>query len=139
MKFDKKEHWRHQAEKNRTSESDVPAKFKIINILRDQFGLHGLTGEALPIPGTGWARFPDVFIKSYNPQVAILLHGQGPHGVGDIISQTQRDQEARQDYARLPEIKLIEIYSAKTNGYETEAVIWQLIESGLIPVERAST
>lgn len=135
-----KESWKHFANTKRTSEIDIPDKFKVINILRDEFDLHGLTDEALEIPGgIASARYPDLFIQAIEPQIAIELDGEGPHGNGDPIEMVHRDYKRGSDYQKLlPGIRLIIIYSAQTNGYQKDLVIEQLQKEGLIKVERNS-
>lgn len=118
----------HLANKNRTEESDIPDKFKVIKMLKRHFNLPCLTGEALPIPGTERARFPDIFVKNHDPNLAILLHG-GWHGYGEI--KRKYDVKAADDYAKLaPGVRLIEIYSEQTDGYSEEKIVEHMVALG---------
>lgn len=118
----------HLANKNRTEESDIPDKFRVIKMLKRHFNLPCLTGEALVIPGFNRARYPDIFIKNYDPNIAILLHG-GWHGYGEL--PRDYDVKASMDYARLaPGVRLIEIYAAQTDQYSEEKIVEHMVNLG---------
>ena len=137
MKFDKKQSFRHRANKNRDHEIDRDDKTWVQKILKENFNLNALRDEVLRIPQGGYyqARRPDLLIKSQDPQIAIELHGEGVHGVGDEVSEPERDKRRKSDYdLLLPEIKLIIIYSAKTDGYDKELVTTTLKNAGLVPL-----
>lgn len=117
--------WAQKAIKEGDAEVDIPEKFRVIKILEKHYGLHGLTGEAVVIPRTGWARFPDVFIKAHVPQIAILLHGDAPfHTEGSV-----KEAEVKLDYESAG-VKLIIIWEALTD-YTTEKIMEVLDDAGL--------
>jgi hypothetical protein len=118
----------HLANKRRVEESDVPDKFRVAACLKNHFKLYALTGEALEIPGKQYARWPDLFVKSHVPQLAILLHG-GWHGEGEIVRQY--DVKAQDDYKLLP-VQLIEIYSEQTDGYDEAAIVEHMEQLGFV-------
>ncbi len=139
---DGKNAWRHLANKNRTSESDINDKFALIKILKEKFGLYGLTGEALEIPPGGHAshRLPDVFVKNNKPRWILELDGL-VHGYGDEISKRWFDVEKDYDLdlycaAHTNTIKQ-HISYASTNGYQREKVIELLIQAGMVPIDKA--
>ena len=88
MRFTKKLSYEHKAKKNQSGEKDIIDKFDVIDILKNQFGLIGLTGEVITIPGKYYHRMPDIVIKEHD--IAIELDGE-IHGSGDEISK--RDGE----------------------------------------------
>ena len=130
MNLTNKKSWVHLANKKRTSESDIPDKFRVIGYLKRHFGLPCLTGEALVIPGYNRARYPDIFVKNHNPHLAILLHG-GWHGYGELPKDY--DVKASIDYARLaPGVRLIEIYAAQTDQYSEEGIVAHMEKEGFV-------
>lgn len=125
--------YRDQARKTQVGESDINDKFRVIKILKEEFGLDGLTGEAIEIPnGYAQARYPDIMVKAYVPPLVIELNGERPHGNGDPIERMQNDFEKMCDYSKVPDIKVIAIYSAQTHGYERNSVIENLMIHGLV-------
>ncbi len=121
MKSNKR--WIERAAKNQEGENDIPEKFRTIHILRDLFGLHGLTDVAVPIESTDWYRIPDVFIKAVIPQIAIDLHGTHPsHNRSWEEDLSTKDSNRREDYES-EGIKYIEIYEEETKGYKREEII----------------
>ena len=134
MRFDRKESWRHLADKKRDHEIDRDDKTKVQKILREQFGLPTIRDEVLLIPKGGYRsiRIADLFVKSREPQIAIELHGEGPHGYGDLISEPEKDVRRYADYdLLLPGIKLIVLFSAQTDGYAKNLVTNCLLKQGL--------
>jgi hypothetical protein len=125
----------HLANKNRDEESDIPDKFRVMKILRKHFKLPCLTGEALEIPGKNYARYPDIFVKNYDPQLAILLHG-GWHGYGEEVKEY--DLRARADYKLLePGVNLIEIYAAQTDQYSEKKIVEHMTtKEGFIDLDK---
>src|SRR5690242_2108415 len=115
MKLDGKQSFIHNAQRKMRSESDIPDKFKIIKILREEFGLFGLTGEAIQI-NEYKCRWPDVLVKANIPMIAIELQGH-IHGYGEPISESQRDVQRNTDYQFRTDIKLIKLGINQTNGY----------------------
>jgi len=135
MSYDKKQSWRHLANKKRDHEIDFDDKTHVQKILKENFGLNALRDIVLEIPegGYGKVRYPDLLIKAEEPQTAIELDGQGPHGYGDEISIHERDIRREYDYKLLlPGIKLIVIYSAQTDGYDEKLVTNCFLDSGLV-------
>ena len=129
MRFTYTQAYEHLAKQNRSGEQDIDDKFKIIGILRSEFGLYGLTGEVVPI-GDDFYRLPDVFVKKPIP-IAIELDG-GWHGTGDKITQKPRDVERGCDYEDSG-VKLIIINKEQTKGYKTKLVIESMVKQGLKP------
>ncbi len=112
-----------EARKKMVDEGDTDEKFRVIYILRQYYGLHGLTGEAVAIPRTGWARFPDVFVKACEPQIAILLHG-AVH-----MEDSWKEMKMHEDY-KSAGVQVIVIWEA-LGGYSSESIIKALDEAGL--------
>lgn len=119
MRFTYTQAFQHLAERNRTGELDLDDKFKIIKILRNVYGLHGLTGEILMIDSES-CRLPDILIKGVRP-IVIELDGEW-HGMGDQISKKERDVQRDKDYESIG-VKLVIINKELTDGYETKKVI----------------
>jgi hypothetical protein len=127
MKFTKTEAYQHLAVRNREGEKDLYEKFKVISILRNEFGLYGLTGEILMIDSES-CRLPDILVKGV---ILIVIELEGEwHGVGDQISKRDKDVIRDKDYHSIG-VKLILIYKELTDGYDTEKVIKVLEENGL--------
>ncbi len=122
-----KKSWIHRAQSRRNEESDLDDKFKIIRILKEKFGLHGLTGEKIPIDSQSF-RCPDIYIKGLDP-IIIELDGQ-IHGEPLILTQKTKDRNA--DYDKIG-IKYIIINKEETGMYSENKVIQCLIENGLNP------
>ena len=114
------------ARKSREGEGDIEDKFHVIKILRDFFGLHGLTGEVVEISEDS-CRLPDILIKT-NPRTIIEMDGQ-IHG-SDEITKPERDINRDSDYKKLG-FNLIIINKENTLGYSTDKVIKSLQEQGL--------
>lgn len=132
MSMDKKNTYRHTARDRQEGESDIKDKFKIIDILRDAYGLHGLTDEILQIPeGYADCRKPDVFVKGRSPQLVIELNGSGVHGYGDNVTTPEHDFEKMSDYSQLKGIQVIVLYSARTDGYRPDLVMKEFDLRGL--------
>jgi len=121
----------HKANKNRTSESDIPAKFKVMEIIKCNFGLYPLTDEAIPIPdGIATHRKPDLIIKTTNPTYLIELLG-GIHGWEKEQPRRRIDILKAIDYATLGKgYEVIEVYE-NDDSYAEERVIKELYEKGL--------
>ncbi len=129
MRFTKKQAFIHLAQRKQEGEKDIVDKFKIIKILREEFGLHGLTDEVLII-NEDCCHLPDIFIKTTNPEIVIELDGE-LHGDGEPISKLARDAQRDEDYARVG-VKLVIINKQQTGGYQKEKVIRVLEKNGLI-------
>ena len=127
MRMTKSMAYEHLAKRNREGEQDIPDKFKVINILREDFSLYGLTGETLMIDSEH-CRLPDILIKG-KPTVVIELDGEF-HGNGEDISKKDSDIDRDNDYRRLG-VKLIIINKLSTNGYEYDQVKQALLQNGL--------
>ena len=54
----------HRANRNRTSEIDIPDKFKVMKYIKNYFGIITLTDEVVETPG-GYAQYrkPDLLAK----------------------------------------------------------------------------
>jgi len=118
----------HNARKKRVSEKDIPDKFKIIKILKENFNLIGLTGETFQIPGKVYHRMPDIYI----PEIRTVIELEGlVHGHGDVITKTVTDETRDEDYKKA-NLKEILIFSAMTDNYESSQVIKTLLENGLV-------
>ena len=117
--------WAAKAIKEARGEIDIPEKFRVIELLRVYYGLHALTGEVCEIPRTKWCRYPDLFIKSTYPQIAILLHGDAPfHTEG-----SKSELSVMMDYDSIG-VKLIIVWEALTN-YEDEKILEVFDSAGL--------
>ena len=131
MKFDKKERFRHEARKNTTEgESDLDDKFHIIEILRTEFGISGLSDEVIEIPPGGYTTYrrPDLLIR---PDTVIELDGEGVHGFGDEVSMIEKDKCKDFDLKRAG-YQIIRINSAITKGYDRDLVILELENHGFM-------
>ena len=127
MRFTKTQAYEHRAKLNRTGENDITEKFHIILILREKFGLHGLTGEVVKIDEESY-RLPDILIKGTKP-IIIELDGE-IHGMGDEISKRQKDVERDSDYSTNG-YKLIILNKQLTNDYQTNEIIKLFEQRGL--------
>jgi len=125
----------HRANQNRTSESDINDKFKVMEIIKSKFGHYPLEGEAVAIPnGIATHRKPDLIIKTTNPTYLIELLG-GIHGWEEENPLTLKDNEKCEDYDKLgKEYKVIWIF-AGDDFYAEERIIKELYEKGL-PVNK---
>ena len=119
----------HQAKRKRKGEKDLTEKFKLINLIHDEYGLFGLTGELISIPDRklNYHRMPDIVI----PQKNIVIELDGfIHGNGDEISKREDDKQRDQDYKDAG-FKLIIINEQQTNGYEISKVLQVLETNGI--------
>jgi len=117
--------WAQRAIKESGGSTDLAEKFRVIYLLRDHYGLHGLTDEVVMIPRTCRARYPDILIKAREPQMAILLHGDAPfHTEG---SETELNVKMDYDSAG---VELIVIWEALTK-YKPEEIMDALDAGGL--------
>jgi hypothetical protein len=128
MRMNKKQAYEHLARAKQISESDLDDKFNVIRILRNHFGLYGLTGEILMIDSES-CRCPDVLVKGVIP-ICIELDGF-VHGMGDQISKRDKDVDRDKDYQSVG-VKLIIINKELTDGYDKQKVIEVLIKNGLV-------
>jgi len=121
----------HKANKKRTSESDIPAKFKVMKIIKENFGLYALTDQTILIPdGYATHRSPDLMISYTTPVFLIELMG-GIHNLDEENPSRTKDIQKREDYARLSKgYHVIELYE-KDDFYAEERVIKELYERGL--------
>jgi hypothetical protein len=133
MRFTKTEAWQHLANKKRDGESDLDDKFNVIRILRNHFGLYGLTGEILMIDSES-CRCPDIMVKGMIP-ICIEMDGE-IHGSGDQVSKRVKDVDRDKDYQSIG-VKLVIINKELTNGYETKKVIKVLEDNGLKRIVKA--
>ena len=121
--MNKENKWRNLAQKNSSGEGDLDEKFTTIYLIKELFGLHGLTGETVEIPGNTYPNFPDIFIKdSLGANIAIDLHGDAPFHV-----DSKRDHERINEYSRTS-VRYIVIYEVLTDGYSKEWIRKVLIE-----------
>ncbi len=117
--------WAARAIKDASGETDMNEKFRVIKLLREVYGLHALTGEVLEIPRTKWYRYPDLFIPTVHPQIAILLHGDAPwHTEG-----SKSELSVMMDYDSIG-VKLIIVWEALTN-YEDKKILEVFDSAGL--------
>jgi len=120
----------HKARKERNDPVDTPEIWKLIRILRDYFGLVGLTGEVFKtLEGLV---YPDVYNKSH--QIAFELDGEY-HGYGDDISTSDGTWKRNSRY-KSANIKLIIINKAATH-YSDKAIIEVLETHGLVRIRDA--
>jgi len=122
--------YEHQAKKKRIGEKDIKDKFDVVSILRKEFGLHGLTGEAIFIPDSypvQYYRMPDILIEAKD--IAIELDGP-IHGNGEAVTKRPKDIRRDLDYHKT-KYDLIIINYEQTNGYEYNKVISEFENHGL--------
>lgn len=131
MKFDGTGRYVSRAMQSWSDDGDINEKFRLIRILRERFGLYGLTGERLTTLEGEWIK-PDVFVKSSEPQIAFELDGD-IHGLGDDITTTDSTWKRNERYAKL-NVKLIIINEALTK-YEDQEIIEVLKLHGLKEIE----
>jgi hypothetical protein len=124
----KKKSFVHRANKKRTSESDIPDKFRVMGYLKKHFAIYCVTDTRIRIPVGGHAdyRLPDLFCSHTTPPLIILLHG-GIHGFGDEISRRKKDDYALEDYRHAGNCQVIEIYKELSDNY-SEAKIIQIMQ-----------
>jgi len=131
MNPDKKRSHIHRANQNRTSESDIPDKFKVMEIIKENFGHYPLTGEEVPIPnGIATKRSPDLVIKTTTPIFLIELLG-GIHGWEKENPLRLKDIQKLEDLAKLgSEYKLIELWE-EDDHYDEIRIMMELWRAGL--------
>ena len=127
MRFTYTQAYQQLAVRQRDGEKDIKEKFHVIDILREYFGLHGLTWEVVPIDNES-CRLPDLLIKG-SPLIVIELDGYY-HQWGEPIAKLDKDVNRDSDYESVG-VKLVIINKELTQGYETEKVIKVLEENGL--------
>ena len=127
MRFTKTLAYEHLARKNREGEGDIEDKFLVIGILKEFFGLHGLTGELVQIDCDSY-RLPDILIRSI-PTTIIELDG-GIHGYGDQVTKREKDIQRDEDYKKAG-YNLIVINKEETAKYDYHLVIPILQQGGL--------
>ena len=128
MRFTKTLAYETLAKKTREGEGDILDKFFVIEILRDHFGLHGLTGEIAKIDEDSY-RLPDILIKT-NPRTCIELEGE-IHGNGEQITKRDKDITRDEDYKKAG-YNLILIFKQEKLGYTKQNIIDSLIKGGLV-------
>jgi hypothetical protein len=122
----------HRANRNRTSESDIPDKFRVMAIIKKYFNIRTLTDEVIPIPkGYATYRQPDLLAK-HPRRIVFELDGL-VHGNGDEVSFRERDERKLNDYESIYQEYYV-INSAVTDGYEESKVVTTLLEQGLRPI-----
>ena len=125
MRFTRTEAYCHRANINRIGEQDLDDKFNVTRVLRNYFGLNGLTGEILMIDSQS-CRLPDILIKG-RPLTVIELDGLA-HGESHMPNN--KTLERNKDYESVG-VKLVIINKELTDGYSTEKVIKCLEDNGL--------
>lgn len=136
MRFTKKLAYQHLAQRKQEGEPDLLDKFGVIGILKECFGLYGLTGEVVQIEDDT-CRLPDILIKAHVPPIVIELDGE-VHGMGDDVSKRNKDILRDLDYKQAG-CKLIIINKEATNGYDPHQVFQIIRDSGLKPLWQQTT
>jgi len=120
-----KKQWVHHSRKERVDPVDRDDIFRVIGILRDEFGMYGLTGEV--VVDSHGPMYPDIFIKSVEPQIVLELHGEY-HGTIEIPTVYTLQKTVR--YVNLG-YKVFEIWKTDTEGYSRNMVLARLLALGL--------
>jgi len=120
-----KKQWIYRARKSDNYTWDEDDKQKVIDILRDEFGIHSIRSDGLP----DIRRIPDIETTDIYPTIYIELDG-GYHGFGDDVSTVDKTKRRNQDYIDKG-YKLIIINEADTDGYSRDKVIERLKVLGL--------
>jgi len=120
-----KKQWVHRARKERVDPVDRDDIFRVIYILRDEFGLYGLSGEV--VVDSHGPMYPDIFIKSIEPQIVIELHGEY-HGTIEIPTVYTLEKTVR--YVNMG-YRVFEIWKTDTDGYSRDLVLARLQALGL--------
>ena len=120
--------WIYRARKSDNYTWDEDDKQKVIDILRDEFGVHSIRSDGIRT-ARGTNRIPDLETTDVFPTVYIELDG-GYHGYGDDISISTRTLRRNEDYADLG-YELIVINEADTDGYDEARVIAVLKAHGI--------
>jgi hypothetical protein len=127
--------WIHRTNKNRTSESDIDDKFRIINMLKIEFGLSALTDEVVQIPeGEGYASYrqPDLLIKTTKPKKSIIELMGLVHGSDSETIKPIKDVRKLDDYRLISDkYKVYLVYADETDCYDLDLVKNSLIFQGL--------
>jgi len=117
--------WIHRARKGENYEGDELDKQKLINILRDDFGISAIRPEPI-MTVEGKPIYPDV--KTTDLRENIYFELDGPyHGWGDEMTTTDYTYKKQMAYQDL-NLKMITINKEATNGYETVLII-ELLEA----------
>jgi len=117
--------WIDLARKSDNYTWDEDDKQKIIDILRDEFGIHSIRSDGLP----DIRRIPDLETTDICPTVYIELDG-GYHGFGDDISTVEKTKRRNQQYVDMA-YRLIVINEADTDGYDEDKIIGVLKAHGI--------
>jgi len=120
-----KKQWVHRARKLDGYTGDTDDKQNLIDIIRDEFGIHCITSEPIPI-GKRWF-IPDVETTDVYPTIYFELHG-AYHGEPTI--PTGYTILKREHYTELG-LKMMEIWEDDTDGYSKELVLARLKALGL--------
>ena len=124
MNFTKQGAYIHRARQKQEGELDIVDKFRIIKILREQFGLHGLTGEIVMI-SEDKCRCPDILIKTKLKPIIIELDGLC-HGEPQL--PTKKTVKRNDDYEEIGILNII-INKEETKDYREDLVIEKLKKS----------
>lgn len=126
----KKLSFEHKARKRQVGEKDIPTKFRVIKILKDNFNLIGLTGETFQIPGRAYHRMPDIYV----PEIKTVIELDGLiHGNGETATKLSTDETRDEDYKQAG-LKEIIIFAGLTDNYEQSKVIETLQQNGLVKI-----
>lgn len=118
----------HSARRSDNYTGDTDDKQRLIDILRDHFGIHSITAEPILLSAKRCI-IPDVVTTDYDPLTYFELHGRY-HGLPDVPSQYTLAK--RDKYADLG-LKCIEIWEEDTDDYNKKKIIDLLYQQGLRP------
>ena len=123
-----KKEWIHRARRSDNYGGDDDDKQILIDILRDNFGIHSVRGDVVhTIRNT--VRYPDVTTTDYLPTLYLELDGEY-HGFGDDISTSNGTFRRNKDYEDLG-YRLIVINKLDTDGYNKRKIVALLKAHGI--------
>ena len=119
----------HEARKSDNYGWDEDDKQRVIDIIRNFFGIHCIRSDRINVGSYG--RIPDLHTTDCYPTRYIELDGDY-HGFGDGITTTNKTRRRNTEYEEKG-LDLIVINKSLTDGYDEKKVIDLLVKQGLKP------
>jgi hypothetical protein len=126
MKITNKRSFIHGARKGFNYTGDTDDKQHLIDILRENFGIHSITSDRMKCVD-GSSIIPDVETTDYDPKTYFELHGEYHEQINDTSDYTFRKRKKYEDLG----LNLVEIWKTLTDGYEEKKVIEVLEANGI--------
>jgi len=118
--------WIHRARTLSSYSWDEDDKQKVIDILRENFGIHFVRDHVIVIDGK--PRYPDLVSTDWSPEIFVELDG-AYHGSGDMVSESNGTTK-RNEFYRQNLLQLIVINKEATDSYDEFEVVKIFEEHG---------